>query len=111
MENNDVEKGGATEVKHRPSTSPSNTSGGTEPKYQQTTATVIHQSFGRRLFESFKRDPDRSVTPVGVVGANGRVFNGKGAAQNTASSPLAKTLKSRHMQMIAIGGSIGITPS
>jgi yeast amino acid transporter len=106
MENNDVEKGSVSDVKDHASTSPSySTNGGGEPNYEETT--VIHQSFGRRLFDSFRRDPHLTATPVGVIGANGRVFDGKGAAQATAASPLARRLKGRHLQMIAIGGSIG----
>jgi hypothetical protein len=106
MENTDVEKGSVSDVKDHASTSPSySTNGVGEPSYVETT--IIHQSFGRKLFESFKRDPNRTATPIGVIGANGRVFDGKGAAKATASSPLARRLKGRHLQMIAIGGSIG----
>lgn len=106
MENTDVEKGSVSDVKDHASTSPSySTNGGGEPNYEETT--IIHQSFGRKLFESFKRDPNRTATPVGVIGSNGRVYDGKGAAKATASSPLARRLKGRHLQMIAIGGSIG----
>lgn len=110
MENNDVEKGSVSDVKDHASTSPSySTNGGAEPNYEETT--VIHQSFGRRLFESFKRDPNLTATPKGVIGSNGRVYDGGSAAQATAISPLARKLKGRHLQMIAIGGSIGGYPS
>lgn len=77
-----------------------------EPSYEETT--VIHQSIGRRIIDSFKRDPNLTVTPRGVVGANGRVFDPELAAEATANSPLARKLKGRHLQMIAIGGSIGM---
>ena len=65
-------------------------------------------SIPRRIVNSFRRDPNSTVTPKGVVGANGTVFDVEKAAKATAESPLARKLKGRHLQMIAIGGSIGI---
>jgi amino acid transporter len=56
---------------------------------------------------SFKRDPNAHTTPKGSFGGDGRVFDVEGAAQSTATSPLQRVLKGRHLQMIAIGGSIG----
>lgn len=76
-----------------------------EPNYEEIT--VIHQGIPRRVFDSFKRDPNLTVTPQGVIGADGRVFDPERAAEATARSPLARKLKGRHLQMIAIGGSIG----
>lgn len=104
MENNDVEKGSVSDVKDHASTSPSYSTSGGEPNYETT---IIHQSFGRRLFDSFKRDPNLRATPKGVIGSNGRVYDPGVAAEATAASPLARKLKGRHLQMIAIGGSIG----
>jgi hypothetical protein len=63
---------------------------------------------GRRVLESFKRDPNMNMTPKGAMGSDGKVFDVETAAQNTATSPLARRLKGRHLQMIAIGGSIGM---
>ena len=65
------------------------------------------QSLGQRFMDSFKRDPNARVTKPGTVSADGNVFDSEAAAQATADSPLAKRLKGRHLQMIAIGGSIG----
>ncbi|KAF2749368.1 amino acid permease [Sporormia fimetaria CBS 119925] len=65
------------------------------------------EGLGRRVIDSFKRDPNMNMTPKGALGADGKVFDVETAAQNTATSPLARRLKGRHLQMIAIGGSIG----
>lgn len=61
-----------------------------------------------RVLDSFKRDPNSSVMPKSSLGADGTVYDVEQAAANTANSPLARRLKGRHLQMIAIGGSIGI---
>ena len=65
------------------------------------------RSIPMRLWDSFQRDPNAHATPVGTLGANGKVFDLEGAAQATANTTLARKLKGRHLQMIAIGGSIG----
>lgn len=66
------------------------------------------EPWGRRFVDSFKRDPNAHVTkPAQRAGKEERGFDHKAAAERTANSGLAHKLKARHMQMIAIGGSIG----
>ena len=62
----------------------------------------------REFVDSFKRDPEARATPKGVVGADGKVFDVEAAIRATTHTRLNKQLKGRHLQMIAIGGSIGI---
>lgn len=78
------------------------------PAYGQSERT--RGGIPRRILDSFKRDPNAHATPKGAVGADGRVYDLEGAAQATADSPLSRKLKGRHLQMIAIGGSIGMRP-
>lgn len=78
----------------------------TEPPYEE--ALELNESLARKFWDSFKRDPNTTVTPKGVVGGNGRVFDPYAAAAGTAHTGLVRKLKGRHLQMIAIGGSIGM---
>lgn len=68
-------------------------------------SSVHRDGIGRRVLDSFKRDPTTSAT----VPTDSKVFDVESAAANTANSPLVRRLKGRHLQMIAIGGSIGTT--
>lgn len=84
----------------------SNVFGVTEPIYGEVEQ--AREKLPRRIWNGFKRDPNLRATPKGVVGANGKVYDVEAAVQATAESPLARKLKGRHLQMIAIGGSIGM---
>ena len=69
----------------------------------------VHQAgIAMRVLDSFKRDPSSSMLPKGGSGIDGTIYDVEQAAANTANSPLARRLKGRHLQMIAIGGSIGM---
>jgi amino acid transporter len=59
----------------------------------------------KRMVDSFKRDPNAQASVKTT--ADGHAFDVEGAAAASAESPLARKLKGRHLQMIAIGGSIG----
>ena len=97
----------ATEVPSPGSASGDSNSIRGEPKYDDP----IHRSLAFRIIDSFRRDPNLRTTPRGAAGANGDAYNVEAAVQATADSPLARKLKGRHLQMIAIGGSIGISNS
>jgi yeast amino acid transporter len=89
-------------------------SGSPPPAPYERESTAARGSLKARIWDSFKRDPNATVTradAVGADGADGKVFDVEVAAQATADSPLSKRLRSRHLQMIAIGGSVGTGPS
>lgn len=66
-------------------------------------AELIREPWHKRFVDSFKRDPNARVINPDAGGG----YNLDAAAVNTAESPLHRSLKPRHIQMIAIGGSIG----
>jgi yeast amino acid transporter len=68
----------------------------------------VKASWARQVTDSFKRDPNARVTKASHTEGHRNVFDLEAAAANTANSPLHRRLKGRHIQMIAIGGSIGM---
>jgi yeast amino acid transporter len=65
------------------------------------------QSLLSHFITSFQRDPNAHAVPKAPLGGDGKTYDVEEAAQATATSPLQRHLKGRHLQMIAIGGSIG----
>ncbi|EON97241.1 putative general amino-acid permease gap1 protein [Phaeoacremonium minimum UCRPA7] len=72
----------------------------------------------QRWLDTFRRDPTQRITPKGIIGDDGipmhmrdphggHYYDIRAANIRTANSGLLRELKGRHLQMIAIGGSIG----
>jgi amino acid transporter len=88
---------------------------GSHPTFANGSMRDTKEPLHRRVWDSFKRDPNaRTLVPVlpkpnnsGDGGGKKRSFDAMAAAEATAGSPLSRQLKGRHLQMIAIGGSIG----
>ncbi len=82
--------------------------------------TTVRRSIPTRIIDSFRRDPNQHVTERGeIIDLNVRKshenhesdsYDVESAMANLAKAPLARKLASRHLQMIAIGGAIGIYP-
>ncbi|KZF24612.1 amino acid permease [Xylona heveae TC161] len=79
--------------------------GSPSPMYGETTK--HHRNCGQRLVDSFRRDPNAAIIPTTTDKEGNRHIDLEHAAAATAESGLSRRLKSRHLQMIAIGGSIG----
>jgi len=78
----------------------------TEPDYGDEEGKGIFP----RIIDSFRRQPGATVTPKELFTGGRHMFDAEAAAAGTANNALARVLKGRHLQMIAIGGSIGNIP-
>ncbi|KAF7888469.1 uncharacterized protein EAF02_003010 [Botrytis sinoallii] len=86
-----------------------------EKVYATTSSTIVPllmrpketRKFPTKAFDNFRSDAQKNVGPTIFVGTNGRTYNDKAAASNIANTHLVRILKGRHLQMLAIGGSIG----
>lgn len=65
------------------------------------------KSVSAKAFDTFRAGPERMIAQT--ITKDGRRYDAKAAAFNTANTPLVRRLKGRHLQMIAIGGSIGMS--
>jgi len=67
------------------------------------------------MFDSFRRDPNQKVTETGEIidlklrPGSEESYDIESAITNIAKSPLSRKLEARHLQMIAIGGAIGMS--
>lgn len=69
---------------------------------------TVKRPMRARVIDSFRRDPEASVTrSASLASDQDRGFDVEAANRAVAASPLLRRLKGRHLQMIAIGGSIG----
>jgi amino acid transporter len=79
-----------------------------------TPSSAVKDSILTRMVDSFRRDPNQIVTSTGEIidlkfeHGHSEVYDVESAIANTSNSLLSRSLKTRHLQMLAIGGSIGI---
>jgi amino acid transporter len=67
-----------------------------------------HPSLSQRFVDSFKRDPKRRTINPSIYSTDHHgALDPHMAVIATANTALARKLKGRHLQMIAIGGSVG----
>lgn len=111
MAPHDVERGSISKMKEE-SLAPGSSFSMREPDYNDISA----PSYWGRFVDGFRRDQRSSLftnDPLGHHEGAERVHDGahyydlQSAMLETANSGLARELKGRHLQMIAIGGSIG----
>ena len=86
---------------------PQSSSSSNGPSAYEADSKSINRNLKQRVIDSFRRDPDASLIRHTSVGGEEHKYDMERAAEATALSPLLRRLKGRHLQMIAIGGSIG----
>jgi hypothetical protein len=82
---------------------------GSQPVYGEDME--LNDTRAQRFVNSFKRMPSHEMalqSPTSQIDGIPRNFSVTAASIGVANSPLARKLKGRHLQMIAIGGSIGM---
>lgn len=78
------------------------------PPYTTETTSSSSGGFISSFIDGFKPHPiHAAATAKRQAAATGGHYDVEQAAINLAESPLSRKLKGRHLQMIAIGGSIG----
>lgn len=65
----------------------------------------IRPQLGQRIIDSFKRDPQSFAKDINDSQGQNNLESGPSIA---VEPPLQRRLKTRHVQMIALGGSIGM---
>ena len=84
------------------------------PEREKLPAPAIKRSIPIRIIDSFRRDPNQHVNHKGDIidlklqHGHDDSYDVETAIANTAKSPLARKLEARHLQMLAIGGAIGM---